>query len=180
MNYCAQCGATVESRIPEGDTLPRHVCLRCGTIHYQNPKLVIGCVAEWGGDILLCRRAIEPRFGLWTLPAGFMENGESTSQAALRETFEEACARIAIDAPFALVNVPYINQVHMFYRGRLLDTRFAAGAESLEVRLVTEAAVPWDKLAFRSVASCLKAYFSDRRAGRYEFHEVNLDPPTGY
>lgn len=180
MNYCNRCGATVVLRIPDGDTLPRHVCPHCGAIHYSNPKLVIGCVAEWQGDILLCRRAIEPRYGLWTLPAGFMENGESTSQAALRETFEEACARIEIDAPFSLVNVPYINQVHLFYRGRLVDTDFAAGAESLETVLVSENEMPWDQLAFRSVAACLKFYFADRSAGRFEFHEMDLTPPTGY
>jgi ADP-ribose pyrophosphatase YjhB (NUDIX family) len=180
MNYCNQCGAPVELRIPPGDSLPRHVCQRCATVHYQNPKLVIGCIAEWQGDILLCRRAIEPRYGLWTLPAGFMENGESTTQAALRETLEEACARIEIDDLFSLVNVPYINQVHLFYRGRLLDTNFAAGVESLETVLFSEADIPWQELAFRTVALSLKAYFSDRRAARFAFHEYDLRPPTGY
>ena len=180
MNYCAQCGAPVEFRIPAGDSLPRHVCPRCETIHYLNPKLVVGCVAEWKGDILLCRRAIEPRYGLWTLPAGFMENGESTTQAALRETFEEACARIAIDELFSLVNVPHISQVHLFYRGRLLDTDFAAGAESLETALFSEADIPWNDLAFRSVALCLRSYFADRRAGHFRFHEDDLAPPDGY
>lgn len=180
MNYCNECGARVELRVPAGDTLPRHVCAHCATIHYLNPKLVIGCVAEWRGDVLLCRRAIEPRYGLWTLPAGFMENGESTTQAALRETLEEACARIEIDELFALVNVPYINQVHLFYRGRLLDTDFAAGTESLETALFSEAAIPWHDLAFRSVALCLEAYFDDRRAGRFRFHENDLPPPAGY
>jgi ADP-ribose pyrophosphatase YjhB (NUDIX family) len=180
MNYCSECGARVELRIPAGDTLPRHVCQRCATIHYLNPKLVIGCVAQWQGDILLCRRAIEPRYGRWTLPAGFMENGESTTQAALRETLEEACARIEIDALFALVNVPYINQVHLFYRGRLLDTDYGAGAESLETALFSEASIPWQNLAFRSVALCLKAYFDDRRGGRFGFHEDDLLPLAGY
>ena len=180
MNYCNQCGATVELRVPPGDTIPRHICQHCGAIHYLNPKLVIGCVAEWEGDILLCRRAIEPRYGLWTLPAGFMENGESTTQAALRETLEEACARIEVDALFSLVNVPYINQVHLFYRGRLLDTAFASGAESLETTLVPESEIPWEKLAFRSVSLRLKAYFSDRRAGHFEFHEFDLQPLAGY
>ena len=145
MKYCAHCGAAVELRIPLGDSLPRHVCPQCATIHYQNPKLVIGCVGEWQGRILLCRRAIEPRLGRWTLPAGFMENGESTTQAALRETLEEACARIEIDDLFALVNVPYINQVHLFYRGRLLDTDFAAGAESLETALFSEDDIPLER-----------------------------------
>ena len=180
MKYCADCGAAVELRIPPGDSLPRHVCPQCATIHYQNPKLVIGCVGEWQGRVLLCRRAIEPRLGRWTLPAGFMENGESTTQAALRETLEEACARIEIDDLFALVNVPYINQVHLFYRGRLLDTDFAAGAESLETALFSEDDIPWNDLAFRSVTRCLEAYFADRRDGQFRFHEEDLAPTEGY
>jgi len=180
MNYCSQCGAPVEFRIPPGDTHARHICPRCATIHYLNPKLVVGSVVDWQGDILLCRRAIEPRHGFWTLPAGFMENGESTLQAAVRETAEEACARIEIDDLFALINLPYIDQVHLFYRGRLLDTDFAPGTESLETRLFAEADIPWDELAFRSVSLCLKAYFSDRRAGRFVFHEDDLPPTSAY
>ena len=180
MKYCAHCGATVELRIPPGDNLPRHVCVQCATIHYLNPRLVVGCVGEWQGRILLCRRAIEPRLGRWTLPAGFMENGESTTQAALRETLEEACARVEIDDLFALINVPYINQVHLFYRGRLLDTDFAAGAESLETALFSEEDIPWQDLAFRSVTRCLKAYFADRQTGQFKFHEDDLTPVEGY
>jgi ADP-ribose pyrophosphatase YjhB (NUDIX family) len=176
MKYCAQCGAPVELRVPPGDSLPRHVCPRCATVHYLNPKLVIGCVAEWQGDILLCRRAIEPRYGFWTLPAGFMENSESTTQAAMRETAEEACARVRIDALFSLINVPDINQVHLFYRAQLLDTGFSAGSESLETALFSEADIPWPEIAFRSVALCLETYFADRRAGRFEFHEDDLRP----
>ena len=177
MNYCPLCGATVEFRIPEGDTLPRHVCRHCETIHYQNPKLVVGCIAEWEGDILLCRRAIEPRYGFWTLPAGFMENGESTTQAALRETLEEACARVKIDGLFSLINIPHIDQVHLFYRGQLIDTGFAAGTESLETALFCEEDIPWDQLAFGSVRQCLKTYFADRRAGRFQLHEEDMPPP---
>jgi len=180
MNYCNQCGAPVSLRTPDGDNLPRHVCVRCGTIHYLNPKLVVGCVAEWKDQILLCRRAIEPRYGLWTLPAGFMENGESTTQAAVRETLEEACARIEIGELFSLVNVTHINQVHLFYRGRLLDTGFSAGVESLETALFSEADIPWHDLAFRSVTLCLKAYFADRAAGHFSFHEDDLPPLAGY
>ena len=176
MNYCTQCGAKVELRVPEGDSHMRHVCPQCGEIHYLNPKLVIGCVAEWEGRILLCRRAIEPRHGLWTLPAGFMENGESTTQAALRETLEEACARVSIDHLFALVNIPHINQVHLFYRGRMLDSGFDAGEESLETSLFRETEIPWNDLAFRSVTLCLQAYFGDRRAGTFGFHEATLLP----
>ena len=177
MNYCTQCGTHVELRIPEGDSHLRHVCPQCGEIHYQNPKVIVGCIAEWEQRILLCRRAIEPCYGLWTLPAGFMENGESTSQAALRETYEEACARVSIERLFALINIPHISQVHLFYRARLLDTNFGAGEESLETQLFSEDEIPWHELAFSSVDQCLKAYFGDRRTGRFEFHEATLAPP---
>jgi len=180
MKYCSECGTPVEFRTPPDDTLPRHVCPGCGTIHYQNPKLVVGCIAEWKDQILLCRRAIEPRIGLWTLPAGFMENGESTAQAALRETLEEACARVEIDELFSLINIPHIDQVHLFYRARLLDSDFAPGVESLETALFSEADIPWEKIAFRSVAQCIKAYFSDRRSGSFDFHEEVLSPPNAY
>ena len=177
MNYCTQCGTHVELRILEGDSHLRHVCPQCGEIHYQNPKVIVGCIAEWEQRILLCRRAIEPCYGLWTLPAGFMENGESTTQAALRETYEEACARVSIERLFALINIPHISQVHLFYRARLLDTNFGAGEESLETQLFSEDEIPWHELAFSSVDQCLKAYFGDRRTGRFEFHETTLAPP---
>ncbi len=177
MNYCTQCGTHVELRIPEGDSHLRHVCPQCGEIHYQNPKVIVGCIAQWEQRILLCRRAIEPCYGLWTLPAGFMENGESTTQAALRETYEEACARVSIERLFALINIPHISQVHLFYRARLLDTNFGAGEESLETQLFSEDEIPWHELAFSSVDQCLKAYFGDRRTGRFEFHEATLAPP---
>jgi ADP-ribose pyrophosphatase YjhB (NUDIX family) len=170
MNYCSHCGAPVSLKVPAGDNLPRHVCERCGTIHYQNPKMVVGAIPEWGDRILLCRRAIEPRSGLWTLPAGFMENAETTAQAAARETLEEACARIEVDAMFSLINVPHINQVHILYRARLLDLDFSPGTESLEVQLFDEADIPWDAIAFRTIAMTLRYYFADRKAGSYGFH----------
>lgn len=160
--------------------MPRHICQRCGTIHYLNPKLVVGCIAEWGEKILLCRRAIEPRHGLWTLPAGFMENSETTAQAATRETLEEACAKVEIDQLFSLVNIPHINQVHLFYRARMINAEFSAGIESLETALFSEADIPWHKLAFRSVTLCLKAYFDDRAKGHFSFHEDDLSPPVAY
>lgn len=174
MNYCSECGAELALRVPEGDLRLRHVCLRCGEIHYLNPKLVVGCIAEWEEGVLLCRRAIEPAYGLWTLPAGFMENGEATGEAARRETAEEACARVAIGPLFALINIPHINQVHLFYRARLLDADFGAGEESLESALFDEARIPWNALAFRSVALCLETYFADRRSGVFAFHESSL------
>lgn len=176
MNFCSECGGQLRLLIPEGDNLPRHVCQHCGTIHYQNPKLVVGCVAEWDDQILLCRRSIAPRYGKWTLPAGFMENGETTAQAAERETLEEACARVELGPLFSVVNIPHINQVHLFYRARLLDSGFAAGLETLETALFSEPAVPWQELAFQSVTLCLQAYFADRRAGCFLLHEEALQP----
>lgn len=174
MNFCSHCGAPVSLRVPAGDTLQRHVCDKCGTIHYQNPKLVIGAIAEWEDRILLCRRAIEPRSGYWTLPAGFMENAETTAQAAVRETLEEAQARIAVGELFTLINVPHINQVHLVYRARLLDLDFAAGEETLEVRLFDEQSIPWDEIAFRTIAMSLRLYYADRKEGRYRFHADDI------
>ncbi len=165
MNYCSECGASVSVKVPEGDSRPRYVCGDCGAIHYQNPKMVVGCIPEWEGGILLCRRAIEPRYGLWTLPAGFMENGETAQQGAARETLEEANARVAVDGLYSLFNLPHINQVYMLFRSRLLDLDFGPGAESLEVRLFEEEEVPWDRLAFPVVQETLRLYFADRANG---------------
>jgi ADP-ribose pyrophosphatase YjhB (NUDIX family) len=176
MNFCSQCGAHVSLRIPPGDNLPRHVCDACGTIHYQNPKMVVGCIPEWKDKILLCRRAIEPRYGLWTLPAGFMENGETTAQGALRETLEEAGARVEMGPLYTLLNLPHINQVYLMFRGRLLDLDFAPGEESLEVELFEEQDIPWDKLAFRSIHRTLELYFQDRRSGGHGFHFGDILP----
>lgn len=170
MNFCNHCGNRVELRTPDGDHLPRHVCPACGTIHYQNPKMVVGCIPEWEDKVLLCRRAIEPRYGLWTLPAGFMENGETTAEGAARETWEEAGARIRIGGLYTLFNLPHINQVYLMFRATLLDLDFAPGIESLETRLFTEAEIPWDELAFKTVHATLKQYFEDRRNGDFDFH----------
>jgi ADP-ribose pyrophosphatase YjhB (NUDIX family) len=176
MKFCSNCAAPVLKRVPPGDNVPRWVCDACGEIHYQNPKLVVGALAEYQGKVLLCRRAIEPRYGYWTLPAGFMENGETAEQAALRETLEEAGARIELLAPCALISVPYVNQVHLFYRARLLDLEFRPGEESLEVAMVDEAAVPWKDLAFRTVGLALKHWFADRKAGAFGFHAEDILP----
>jgi ADP-ribose pyrophosphatase YjhB (NUDIX family) len=178
MNFCSRCGAAVTLRIPEGDTVPRHVCNQCGTIHYINPKMVVGTLADWQGKVLLCKRAIEPRLGMWTLPAGFMEMAETTAEAALRETFEEACARVELIELYTLVNVSHIGQVHMFYRGRLPEPVFAAGTESLEVALFDEADIPWDDIAFRSITLTLRQFFADRAKGTYAFQTYDL-PPRG-
>ncbi len=174
MNFCSHCGAPVTQRIPPGDDRPRHVCDACGTIHYQNPKIIAGCVPIWDEQVLLCRRAIEPRHGLWTLPAGFMENGETTPAAAARETLEEANARVEVGQLFTYLNVPRINQVYVLFLGRLLDLDFSAGPESLEVALFTEQAIPWSEIAFPSIERTLELFFSDRRAGQYRTHVADI------
>jgi ADP-ribose pyrophosphatase YjhB (NUDIX family) len=177
MNYCSHCGAKVELKIPPGDHLPRHMCGICGAIHYENPKMVVGAIPEWEDKILLCRRAIEPRHGFWTLPAGFMENNETTAQAAVRETAEEAHARVEIVAPYALYNLPHISQVHLFFRSRLLDLDFMPGSESLEVALFSETTIPWEELAFSSVRNTLRHFFEDRRKGEFALHFGDITQP---
>ena len=174
MKFCSNCAAPVLKRVPPGDSLPRWVCDRCGEIHYQNPRLVIGSIPEHEGRILLCRRAIEPRYAYWTLPAGFMENDETAAQAALRETLEEAGARVELGAPFSLVSVPRVNQVHLFYRARLLSLDFQPGEETLEAVLLDEKRIPWDEIAFRTVGYTLKRWFDDRASGRFEFHAHDI------
>jgi ADP-ribose pyrophosphatase YjhB (NUDIX family) len=175
MKFCANCGAAVVKRVPPGDSLPRWVCDHCGEIHYQNPKLVIGTVPEHEGRVLLCRRAIEPRYGYWTLPAGFMENDETTAQAAMRETLEEAGAPVELGEAFTLISVPRVNQVHLYYRARLRNLDFRPGEETLEVALLAEDAIPWQDIAFRTVAYTLKQWFEDRSRGRFDFHAADLD-----
>jgi len=174
MKFCSNCGAAVAKRVPPGDALPRYVCDACGSIHYENPKLVLGSIPEWDGRVLLCRRAIEPRYGYWTLPAGFMENGETAGEAAARETLEEAGARIDLLSAFSMVSVPYVNQVHVFFRARLLDLEFKPGVESLEVALFEEAKLPWKDVAFRTVGVTLKHWFADRARGAFGFHAEEL------
>jgi ADP-ribose pyrophosphatase YjhB (NUDIX family) len=176
MNFCSNCGAPVTQRVPPGDNLPRWVCDSCNTIHYENPKMIVGCVAEWDGRILLCKRAIEPRYGLWTVPAGFLENGETTADGARRETLEEANARVEIDALFSLYNLPHINQVYMLFRGRLLDSDIGPSAETLEARLYEETDIPWNEIAFVTVRRTLHQYFSDRRDGHFGFHVGTIEP----
>ncbi|MDT8403980.1 NUDIX hydrolase [Sulfuriflexus sp.] len=174
MNYCSQCGAGVSLSIPEGDHLPRHICDQCGEIHYQNPKVVVGCIPEYGQQLLFCKRAIAPRLGYWTLPAGFMENGETAAAGALRETLEEAGAEVEIMDLFTLFNLPHINQIYLLYRARLHEPVFAAGIESLEVKLLEEEQVPWDEIAFPVITESLKLYFADRRAGQFGFHSGDM------
>ncbi len=175
MKFCNQCGAQVEFRTPPGDHLPRHVCDACGTIHYQNPRLIAGCVPDYEGKILLCRRAIEPRRGFWTVPAGFMENGETLQQAAARETWEEALARVEIGSLLTIVHVLQAHQVHVFFRATLREPAFGAGVESLEAMLVDPRDIPWEDIAFPSTEYTLRRYLEDRAAGRDGHHFAELD-----
>jgi len=161
MKYCPRCGADVARKIPQDDNRERWVCARCDTVHYQNPLIVVGCVVEQDGKVLLCKRAIEPRYGYWTVPAGFMELGESLAEGGARETLEEACAEIEIGHLFASIDVIDAGQVHLFFTGKLIGG-YGAGDESLESRLFSEDEIPWDDLAFRSGRYALKMYFEDR------------------
>ncbi|MGQ9426339.1 NUDIX hydrolase [Gilvimarinus sp. F26214L] len=174
MKFCSSCGSQLEQRIPEGDDRERHVCASCDTIHYTNPRIITGCLPIHDGKVLLCKRAIEPRHGFWTLPAGFMENGETTQEGALRESWEEARARIDVHELYTLFNLPYINQVYMFYRGTLQDLDFSPGLESLEVDLFSEAQIPWGELAFPVVERTLRYYFQDRQQGHYPLRTEDI------
>jgi ADP-ribose pyrophosphatase YjhB (NUDIX family) len=182
MKFCSECAHPVSLIVPPDDNRLRYVCNQCGVIHYQNPKMVIGSIPVWEQDgevrILLCKRAIEPRYGYWTLPAGFMENSETTTDAAIRETEEEAGARIELHELFSLLNVPHVHQVHLFYRATLLGLDYAAGIESLEVKLFSEAEIPWDEIAFPTVAHTLKFFFEDlkkvRNGGTYGMHSLDI------
>lgn len=176
MKFCSNCAAPVARRVPPGDSLPRWLCDRCGVIHYENPRLVIGTVPEWDGRLLLCRRAIEPRYGYWTLPAGFMENDETAAGAALRETLEESGARVELVAPFSMISVPHANQVHVFYRARLLELEFRPGEETMDVALFDEAQLPWKEIAFRSVGLTLRHWLADRKLGTFGFHAEDISP----
>ena len=178
MKFCSECAHPVSVLIPEGDSLPRFVCEQCGRIHYRNPLLVVGCVPEWDDRILLCRRAIEPRHGYWTVPAGFLENDETTREGAARETLEEACATVEIGSALSMTHVVHVNQVHLMYRGRLTGGHFAAGEESLETALFTRDEIPWDELAFPSVRFCLERYYADLDQGVEQFHIQDVRRPS--
>lgn len=184
MKFCSACGGAVRLGIPNGDNRERHICDACGTVHYHNPKIVAGCIATWDDQVLLCRRAIQPRRGLWTVPAGFMENGETTYEGAARETLEEANARVAVDGLYMTVNLPHINQVYMLFRARLLDLDFSPGEESLDVELFTRERIPWKELAFPTVALSLEQFFADREQGVFPARMADIvrDPqsPIGY
>ncbi|NCV87410.1 MAG: NUDIX hydrolase [Oxalobacteraceae bacterium] len=174
MKFCSACGASTEFRVPEGDSRLRAVCSRCDTIHYVNPKMVLGTIPVWGEQVLLCRRAIEPRLGMWTLPAGFMELGETLGEGAARETTEEAGAEFELQGLFSVLNVARVGQVHFFFRAALISDQFDPGHETMEARLFAEDEIPWDELAFRTVKETLRAFFADRHAGEFGLHQIDI------
>jgi ADP-ribose pyrophosphatase YjhB (NUDIX family) len=175
IKFCRNCGAAVAYRVPDdGDVRERAVCPACDTIHYENPLNVVGTVPHWGDKVLLCKRNIEPRWGKWTLPAGFMELGETTEQGAARETDEEAGAKFEMEGLITVMSVPRVGQVHLFYRARLLSDRFDPGHETIEARLFGEDEIPWEEIAFRTVKETLEHYFADRKRGVYTVHNVDV------
>ena len=176
INFCSECGAKVEYKVPSGETLLRAVCVSCQTIHYQNPKIVAGCIPEWEGQILLCRRAIEPRLGRWTFPAGFMEMGESTEEAAARETLEEAKANVEITSLYAVYSLPHVSQVYVVFRGQLVTREFGVGDESSEVELVSLDQIPWDHLAFPVIVEILTRYAEDTKQNTFGVHFGTVPP----
>lgn len=179
MKFCSACGARVVLRVPPGDNRPRRVCDDCGAVHYVNPNMVVGALPEWEGLVLLCRRAIEPRQGYWTLPAGFLEQGETMEEGACREAREEAHANLAVEALYTLFSIPHIDQVHAFFRARLLDRDFHPGEESLDVRLFRESEIPWRELAFPVVHKTLELWLDEREGGRFRTHTGDVIRTAG-
>ena len=176
MNYCSNCGKPLSYSTPPGDDRPRYLCNSCGAIHYQNPLMVVGCIPEVEDRILLCRRAIEPCADKWTLPAGYLENGETVAAGAVRETYEEACARVEIIAPYAIYNISHVSQIYLMFRARLLDNDFKPGSESKEVGLFSEEEIPWSEIAFTVITKTLRDYFRDRAQGKFPFHIGDVLP----
>jgi ADP-ribose pyrophosphatase YjhB (NUDIX family) len=174
MNFCSNCGHTLIIKVPEGEMLPRHVCESCATVHYQNPKIVVGSVPEYQGKILICRRGIEPRRGYWTIPAGFMENHETLEAGAAREAVEEARIQVEIGSLLLLANVTSARQVHVFFRSRMLSPDFGVTHESLEVKLIDASGIPWDELAFPSTEYALRRFVEDRAAGVERYHVAEM------
>jgi ADP-ribose pyrophosphatase YjhB (NUDIX family) len=175
IKHCKNCGAAVAYRLPDdGDTRNRAVCPGCHTVHYENPLNVVGTVPYLGEKILLCKRNIEPRWGKWTLPAGFMELDETTAEGAARETDEEAGAQIEMLDLYTVLNVARVGQVHLFYRARLLSDRFNPGHETIEARLFDEAEIPWEELAFRTVKETLERFLIDRKTGQFPVHCIDI------
>lgn len=173
MKYCNKCGSPVTAKIPPGDHIARCICTACGTIHYENPKVIAGCLVHWKDQVLLCRRAIDPRRGYWTIPAGFMENGETALQAAIRETFEEAGASVEVMGLYAFFSPTFINEVYLVFRGQLVDRHFQAGIESMDVCLFEESDIPWNKLSYPVIGAVLRNFFSDQKQGCFSMHVLD-------
>lgn len=180
MKYCSTCSTLLELRIPEGDNRPRSCCPGCGAIHYVNPKIVVGSIPTFEGKVLLCKRAIEPRYGFWTLPAGFMELNETTHEGAQRETWEEAGAKITLGPLFTMFDVIRAEQVHIYFRAEMATAEFCAGEESLDVKFFSEEEIPWGDLAFKTVSKTLELFFADRKAGQYTLHTGDVYDHTDW
>lgn len=177
MKFCSSCGGVVSLQLVAGEHVARNVCTICARVHYHNPKIIVGCIPETAdGRLLLCRRHIKPRLGLWTFPAGYLECDEASADGAVRETLEETGAQVRIESLLAIIDVPQISQVHLIYRGRLLTEPSASTAESSETRLLREADIPWDRLAFSTVTHALRFFLGDRAAGTRATHALNLGP----
>ena len=179
MKFCSNCASEIRIAIPEEDTLPRHICDNCDIIFYQNPKIITGCLAVHQDKVLLCKRAIEPRKGYWTLPAGFMENNESTEEGALRETLEEANAHVRISHLYTMTSIVHVNQVQLIYLAHMDKAEYAPSNESLEVELFSEKDIPWDELAFPTIKSALTFYFEDRKRNTYPLRERTVTGNKG-
>lgn len=177
MKYCIECGSEqIALQVPEDDNRERRVCQDCGHIQYLNPKIVAGALLSWEGRILLARRAIHPRKGLWTLPAGYMELGESVAEAAARECWEEARARPESMALYGVFSLPHISQVYLMYQGTLAGGEFGVGEESSAAELFAESELPWEQLAFPIVEQTLKSYLDDRELGAFPVFERVIEP----
>ncbi len=178
INYCSLCGAAAEYKIPENDERHRAVCTSCRTVHYQNPKVVVGCIPQWNESVLLCKRNIEPRFGKWTLPAGFLENGETVEEGAVREVKEETRALVDLIAPYRMFNIVFVNQMYLMFRSRLQNLDFGTTPESSELRLFREDEIPWDEIAFLAIKETLKHYFEDVKTGTFPFRIEKIQKPS--
>ena len=174
IKFCAACGSRTEQRIPPDDDHVRFVCTNCGQVHYSNPKMVVGCIPELNGQVLLCKRNIEPQKGKWTLPAGYLENGESVQDGALRETREETMVDVRIIDPYRLFNIVFVDQIYFMFRANLLSDKFGPTKESIDVRLFDEKNIPWDSIAFEVIKQTLEHYFKDREKGKFPFKIFDL------
>jgi ADP-ribose pyrophosphatase YjhB (NUDIX family) len=177
MKFCSHCGKPVEHRIPDGDNRPRYICPSCRAVHYQNPRVVVGCIPIWERRILMCRRNIEPRKGYWTLPAGFLENGETTADGARRETHEETGAIVTDLSPYLMVDIVHVNQIYLMFRANLGNTDFHPTPESAEVKLVAEKDIPWNDIAFKAIEKTLRYYFKDESSGNFSFRTDTINDP---